>query len=81
MKISRTGKILILIYHKSYFLTWIPIIPHPQVRRDKRGLKILNWTKSRVGASFGNKHTPNISSCYDTPIQNGDRSNAEISCT
>jgi len=30
MKISKNGKIRILIYQKSYSLTWIPIIPHLQ---------------------------------------------------
>jgi len=50
MKISKNGKIRILIYQKSYPLTWISIIPHPQVWRGKRGLKILNWIKDRVGA-------------------------------
>jgi len=49
MKISKNGKIRILIYQKSYPLTWIPNILHPQIRRDKRGLKILNWTKGRIG--------------------------------
>jgi len=47
-------------------------------------LKIFNWTKDRVGTylkGFSITNTPKISSCYDTPIQNGDRSNAEISCT
>jgi len=57
----------------------ILIIPHPQLWRDKRRLKILNWTKGHGGSferSFDNKHTPKISSHYDTPIQNGGRSNA-----
>jgi len=49
MKISKNGKIHILIYQKSYHLTWISNIPHSPVRRGKRGLKILNWTKGRVG--------------------------------
>jgi len=48
MKISKNDKIRILIYQKSYPLTWIPIIPHPQIRWSKRRLKILNWTKGRV---------------------------------
>jgi len=48
MEILKNGKIRILIYQKSYPLTWIPIIPHLQVRKGKRGLKILNWTKGRV---------------------------------
>jgi len=50
LKISKNGKIHILIYQKSYSLIWIPIISHPQVRRGKKKLKILNWTKGRVGA-------------------------------
>jgi len=82
MKISKNDKIRILIYQKSYPFTWILTIPHPQIRRGKRGLKILNWAKGRGGSferSFDNKHTSKISSHDD--IQNGDRSNAEISCT
>jgi len=76
MKISKNGKISILIYQESYPLTWIPIIPHIHIRKGKKGLKILNWTKGRVEAhlkSFDNKHTPKISSHYDTLIQNDGR--------
>jgi len=86
MKISKNGKICILIYQKSYPLTWILIIPHPQIWRDKRGLKIFNWTEGRlrlIGGSFerffDNKHTPKISSRYNNPIQNDSRSNVKIS--
>jgi len=46
MKISKNCKIRILIYQKSFDMD----IDHPQVRRGKRGLNILNWTKGRVGA-------------------------------
>jgi len=84
MKISKNGKIRILIYQKSYPLTWILTISHPQVRRGKRRLKILNWIKDPVGAHLKGlliTNTPKISSRYDTPIQNGGHSNAEISCT
>jgi len=39
MKISKNGKIHILIYQKSYPLTWIPIIPYLQVRKGKKGIE------------------------------------------
>jgi len=53
MKISKNGKIRILIYKKSYPLPWIRLSLTSQIRVEmNRGLKILNWTKDRVRAHF-----------------------------